>query len=527
MKKLIVILLFLLALTVHAQQKYALVIGNGNYTSIKKLTNPVNDADGVKTALENLGWQVEYLSDANPEQMDRAVARLTANLSSSKDSYGFVFYAGHGVQSNGANYLIPVDANYQSEIILRNRAVSVQKLLEDLNDVENELNIIVLDACRDNPFSWNRGGSGFAAIQRQPTNSVIAFSASANSASEEGEGKNGLYATYLINNLRTPEITVKELFEKTKADVTSASAGRQSPAVYSQYNKTAYLNSKQEPSPTPSPSPSPSPAPAPGPLVSLYEQLVSAKGTSTVTVTQDTMFTAPVTIAVALSLTLRGDKEGRTILGAGYTENGFSRPSFITVERGVTLILENIAFFGVYVSIKQGGTLIMNNASVINGCLSCGIYNEGTFIMNKGSSIINNSSSGVIVSGGTFTMNGGRIASNNDQWGGGVNVNDKGTFNMKGGLIENNTASEQGGGVFVNSSGSFNMQDGVISRNRADESGGGVYIGANGIFRMTGGVIHGSDSQGGADTNSAKAGNAVYNDKAPRDKAYNSTVTKF
>lgn len=526
MNKLFVILLLSLTLPLHAQQnvstaqKYALVIGNSNYTSIKKLNNPGNDANGIKTELESLGWSVEYLTDANPEQTDKAVARLTANLSKSKNSYGFIFYSGHAVQSNGVNYLIPADANYQSEVILRSRALSVQKLLEDLNDAENELNIIVLDACRDNPFSWNKSGNrGLAAIQRQPANSVIAFTSSANSAVEEPEGKNGLYTAHLLNNLRTPEISVKELFDKTQKDVISASAGRQNPALYSQYNGTAFLGSKA--------APSPSPSPAPGPLISLYERLVSATGTSVITVTQDTTFTSPITISVALSLTLTGDKTGRTILGAGYTSGGFLYSSSIIVERGVTLTLENITLFSVSVQVKQGGTLVMNNASVITGCLSCGVYVEGTFIMNKGSAVTNNGSSGVIISGGTFTMNDGKISSNNDQWGGGVNVNDKGTFNMRGGLIENNTASEHGGGVFVNNNSVFNMYGGNISRNRADDSGGGIYIGGGSILRMTGGVIHGPNSSGGPDTNTAKTGKAVYNDNDRRNKENNSTVTKF
>jgi len=234
-------------------------------------------------------------------------------------------------------------------------------------------------------------------------------------------------------------------------------------------------------------------------LVSLYEQLVSAIGTSTVTVTEDTMLSVPITIAIALSLTLKGDKEGRTLLGTGYTEDDFSKPSYLIVERGVTLILENIALFGVYVHVKQGGTLVMNNGATITGCLSCGAYVEGTFIMNKGSSITNNGSSGVIISGGIFTMNDGIISGNNDYWGGGVNIDSKGTFNM---------------------------QNGVIAKNRADENGGGVYIAANGIFRMTGGVINGSGSNN-LDANTAKVGKAVYNDSVRRNKEYNSTVTRF
>jgi len=506
-----------LTLSVYAQQKYALVIGNSNYEKIPKLNNPVNDAGDIKTALKNLGWTVECLSDANSEQIEKAVTRLTGSLSKSKNSYGFVFFAGHAVQSNDVNYLIPVDANYQSEAILRSRAISVQKLLEDLYNAENELNIIVLDACRDNPFSWNKSRNrGLAAVQRYPANSIIAFSADAGAVAEDSKEKNSFYTTHLLNNLKTSGISVQELFDKTGNSVVNASEERQRPSVYGQFKGIAYMGSLSEPNPSPNR------------LVSLYEQLVYATGTSTVTVIKDEIVTSPITIAVALSLTLRGDKAGRTILGAGYTDNGFSYQSSITVERGVTLILENIALFGVNINVKQGGTLVMNDASMIKGCLSCGVnVDGGTFIMNKGSAVTSNGSSGVIIFGGTFTMNDGRIADNSDQWGGGVNVNEKGTFNMKGGLIENNIASEHGGGVFVNGNSSFNMQNGSISRNRADKNGGGVYVGNKGVFRMTGGIINGLDSTDGSNTNTAAIGNAVYNDSVSINKEYNSTVTKL
>ena len=88
--------------------------------------------------------------------MDEAVVRLKNRLSASSDSYGFFFYAGHGVQSGGENFLIPVEANIPSENALKSRAVSVQMVLDELNDARNSLNVVVLDACRDNPFGWNR-----------------------------------------------------------------------------------------------------------------------------------------------------------------------------------------------------------------------------------------------------------------------------------------------------------------------------------------------------------------------------------
>ena len=154
MKKPVLILtFFLLVSTLWAQQKYALVIGNGAYINATKLNNPVNDATDMAAALQGLGWNVDKLLNGTQDQMVNAVMQLKRRLSASPNSYGFLFYAGHGVQSNGENYLIPVDANIPSENFLRNRTVSVQEMLDELNDAGNEFNVVVLDACRDNPFS--------------------------------------------------------------------------------------------------------------------------------------------------------------------------------------------------------------------------------------------------------------------------------------------------------------------------------------------------------------------------------------
>jgi len=106
-----------------------------------------------------MGYIVEKLIDANLDQMDTAIMRLKNRLSVSRESYGFFFYAGHGVQSNGQNFLIPVDANIPGENFLRSRSLAVQVMLDEINDAGNMLNVIVLDACRDNPFSWSRSGS--------------------------------------------------------------------------------------------------------------------------------------------------------------------------------------------------------------------------------------------------------------------------------------------------------------------------------------------------------------------------------
>ena len=152
MKKLVsvAVLALFIPLSLFAQQapapkKYALVIGNGAYTaSLGRLANPENDAHDITAVLTHLGFSVDKILNASLDQMDDAVLRLKGKLEADKNSYGFFFYAGHGVQSGGDNYLIPVNANIPGENQLRSRAMSVQSVLDDLNDVGNSLNVVVL-----------------------------------------------------------------------------------------------------------------------------------------------------------------------------------------------------------------------------------------------------------------------------------------------------------------------------------------------------------------------------------------------
>jgi len=223
-------------------QKFAVVIGNSNYVGMTPLVNPVNDANDIAAVLEYLGFKVEKVLNGNLEQMEDAVVRLSKNLGADINSYGFFFYAGHGVQSGSENYLIPVNASIPSENALRNRAMSVQMMLDDLNDAGNALNIVVLDACRDNPFGWSRSGTrGLSVVTRQPAESIIVYATGAGQTASDGDGRNGLYTSQLINNLATPGLEVKEVFNRTGQDVARVSGNKQIPAIYSQFFGTAFL----------------------------------------------------------------------------------------------------------------------------------------------------------------------------------------------------------------------------------------------------------------------------------------------
>ena len=249
MKKILLATFILLPVFINAQQiepeKHALVIGNGAYVNLGTLANPVNDAEDIGVVLTALGFNVESVLNGNLDQMEDAITRLKERLSKDNKSYGFFFYAGHGVQSNGENYLIPVNANIQSESYLRSRAVSVQAMLDELNDANNGLNVIVLDACRDFPAAWNRSmDRGLTVVTNQPADSIIVFATSAGSTAADGTGRNGLFTGYLLKNLKTPGIEVSEIFRLTGADVSQASSRQQIPAIYNQFFGKAYLGTQ-------------------------------------------------------------------------------------------------------------------------------------------------------------------------------------------------------------------------------------------------------------------------------------------
>jgi tetratricopeptide (TPR) repeat protein len=272
MKKITLLLLFFVLSSsfLAAQQKYALVIGNGAYTTgITPLNNPVNDANDISAALRDLGFTVDQLTNAGLMQMEEAVTRLKNRLAAARGSYGFFYYAGHGVQSNSENYLIPVDANIPAEAYLRNRAVSMPVVLDELNAAGNTLNIVVLDACRDNPFGWRRSGTrGLQVVSNQPADSIIVYATSAGNTAADGTGRNGLFTTHLLNNLKKPGLSVQDLFNQTGADVRRASNGAQIPAIYTQFFDVAYLGTRPAvvtPAPSPvtvQPAPNPTPTPA-------------------------------------------------------------------------------------------------------------------------------------------------------------------------------------------------------------------------------------------------------------------------
>ena len=148
-----------------AQPRLALVVGNATYAT-GALKNPTNDADAMTERLRALGFDVTKVTNADKRTMERALSEFAANLS--PHTTGVFYYAGHGVQSGGRNYLIPIDASLESESSLGFEAVDVGDVLESMRLADNRINIVILDACRNNPFErrFRGSSSGLAAIRR-------------------------------------------------------------------------------------------------------------------------------------------------------------------------------------------------------------------------------------------------------------------------------------------------------------------------------------------------------------------------
>jgi hypothetical protein len=232
--------------------RYALIIGNGNYSQLAKLSNPKNDAADIAQALKGLGFQTDLLIDADLVSMEDALQRLGDRLATSSSSIGFFYYAGHGVQSGGINYLIPADAYIVSEPYLKTKALAAQSVLDILQDAKNSLNVVVLDACRDNPFGWSRSGTrGLAVVSSQPPGSIIVYATSAGSVAQDGSGRNGAFTQELLKNISTPGLEIKDVFNTTGAMVQKSTKGKQIPAVYNQFFDSAYLAGNPSISSTP------------------------------------------------------------------------------------------------------------------------------------------------------------------------------------------------------------------------------------------------------------------------------------
>ncbi len=212
-----------------AKQRIALVIGNANY-KVKPLNNPVNDASLVANTLKQLDFEVMYLTNANQQQMENAVMAFGKKLN--KNSVGLFYFSGHGIQHNGNNYLIPIDA--MDKVIsadqLKFKTVNAGYVIETMENSGSGLNLFFLDACRSTPFKgFSRSTERGLARISSAEGILISYATAPGKVAMDGMGKNSPYTVSLVNYMVKPKLPIELMLKKVRAKVKKDTAGKQSP----------------------------------------------------------------------------------------------------------------------------------------------------------------------------------------------------------------------------------------------------------------------------------------------------------
>ena len=232
----------------NTEKRTALVIGNADYVSARKLANPANDASDMARSLGELGFEVISGTNLNLRQMNDKVREFGDRLKAN-GGVGLFYYAGHGIQVGGRNYLIPVEADIPREDEVDFNALNLDLVLRKMATASNGLNIVILDACRNNPFarSWSRStddAGGLAQISA-PTGTFIAYATSPDRTASDGAGRNGLYTAELLKFIKQPNMKIEEAFKQVTIAVDRASGGKQVPWTSSSLRGEFYFKAEK------------------------------------------------------------------------------------------------------------------------------------------------------------------------------------------------------------------------------------------------------------------------------------------
>jgi hypothetical protein len=217
-----------------AENRLALVIGQSAYRSVQALPNPANDARAVSQLLTDSGFEVTTASDLAQNQMREAVSDFAAKVAAKgPDSVALVFYAGHGLQIDGENFLLPVDIDPKREADIPLQGVRLNDLLNTLTSVPSKMRIMLLDACRNDPFAeiGKTAGHGLAIIDARTgvSGTFVSFSTSPGAVAEDGDGADSPYTTALLAAAREPGLSIEDTFKRVRVAVNKATEGRQTP----------------------------------------------------------------------------------------------------------------------------------------------------------------------------------------------------------------------------------------------------------------------------------------------------------
>jgi hypothetical protein len=237
------------ATSAEAQQRIALVIGNSTYESVSALDNPSRDAELIASTLEQIDFQVTLLIDATQIEMKRALSDFGRNLrNGGADTTGLFYYAGHGVQSFGNNYLLPIDASLSDAADLDLEGVEAQSVLRQMASARNRTNFVILDACRNNPFENMAGfDSPGLAEMKAPTGTFLSYATSPGAVALDGLGQNSPFTTALAREMTKPGVPVEQMFKQVRISVLEQTNGLQTPwDTSSLTNNFTFVNAPQE-----------------------------------------------------------------------------------------------------------------------------------------------------------------------------------------------------------------------------------------------------------------------------------------
>jgi uncharacterized caspase-like protein len=239
------VFLFLLALifsisidTAWAGKRVALVIGVSAYKQVPQLTNPARDADAMTALFKKAGFDaVDNRRDLGISELRRAIRDFSAT--SQDADVAVVYYAGHGIEVDGVNYLVPADARLASDFDIEDETISLDRVMRAL-DGAKRLKLVILDACRDNPFATSMKrtvasraiGRGLAKVEPSMSDTLIAFAARAGAVASDGDGQNSPFATALVRNIAEPGLDLRIAFGRVRDEVLKATGNRQEPFVY-------------------------------------------------------------------------------------------------------------------------------------------------------------------------------------------------------------------------------------------------------------------------------------------------------
>ena len=248
----------LLSASAYAQSRVALVIGNGAYRQVSALANPTNDANDVADSLQRLGFSVTRVANATFEGMRLALRDFGPKVRAAE--MAVIFFAGHGLEVGGENYLIPIDADLKTDLDVPHEAISLKNVMQVVSPA-SKFGLVVLDACRNNPFAsrmvrtlrTRAVGRGLASVE--PTGSIlVAYAAKDGTTASDGTGRNSPFTKALLTHLETPGLEVNFLFRNVRDDVLRATQLEQEPFVYGSLSREAIFF-KAAPPPVPLPAP--------------------------------------------------------------------------------------------------------------------------------------------------------------------------------------------------------------------------------------------------------------------------------